>query len=197
MSTNNTVPQGSLTPTSIAFVDDGIAQSEELLKTLQTDRVFLLNDQSSGVEQITQTLAQYSDLESVHIFSHGSQGKLQLGNTILNQTNLTDYQAELESWQTAFSHHGDLLFYGCNLAAADGSTFVEQISQLTQADVAASNNLTGHSSLGGDWELEVHFGHLETAAILNNATQATYVGLLATALSLPAMAVALPVPRLT
>ncbi|MBX2862601.1 MAG: DUF4347 domain-containing protein [Leptolyngbyaceae cyanobacterium MAG.088] len=146
---------------SIAFVDGNVAQADELLGDLQVDRVFLLNDQSSGIEQITQALAQYMNLDSVHILSHGDQEELQLGNAILGQHNLRGYQAELSSWQNAFSQNGDLLFYGCNVAADDdGLAFIEQISQLTQADVAASNDVTGHADLGGDWQLEVTTGNI-------------------------------------
>ncbi len=172
MTTNNIVTPGVSNPLSIAFVDGNVAQADELLASLQTDKVFLLNDQSSGIDQITQTLADYTNLESVHIVSHGSQGALQLGNSIFSQTNLTEYQADLESWQTAFSDHGDLLFYGCNLAAAD-ATFVNQISQLTQTDVAASNDLTG---TGGDWDLEVTTGSIEATIGLSAAAQTAYQG---------------------
>ncbi|MBT9315667.1 DUF4347 domain-containing protein [Leptothoe spongobia] len=173
MSTDNIIPQGSLQSTNIAFVDSNVAQADELLTSLQTDKVFLLNDQSSGLDQITQVLAAYSNLESVHIFSHGSQGQLQLGNSIFSQTNLNDYEAELESWKTAFSQEGDLLFYGCNLAAADGFGFIEQISQLTQADVAASDNITGHT---GDWQLEKATGSIEAGIAVSQATQVSYQG---------------------
>ncbi|MBT9315668.1 DUF4347 domain-containing protein [Leptothoe spongobia] len=176
MSTDNIVPPGSLQPTSIAFVDSNVAQADDLLQSLQTDKVFLLNDRSSGLKQITQTLAAYTDLESVHIFSHGSQGALQLGNSIFSQTNLNDYKAELERWQSAFSQDGDLLFYGCNLAAADGFDFVQQIGQLTQADVAASNDITGHTSLDGDWDLEITTGSIEAAIAVDQATQVAYRG---------------------
>ena len=175
MSTNNIIPPDSLDLTSIAFIDSQVEHADYLLQMLQVDKVFLLDNQSSGIEQITQVLTQYTDLDSVHIFSHGSQGELQLGNSRFSQTNLDDYQNQLERWQTAFSEAGDLLFYGCNLAVA-GTTFVDQISQLTQADVAASNDLTGHASLGGDWDLEVVSGSIEATIALSQATQATYQG---------------------
>ncbi|NEQ50914.1 MAG: DUF4347 domain-containing protein [Leptolyngbya sp. SIO3F4] len=176
MPTDSSATQNSLQISSIAFVDSKVTQADDLLQNLQANTVILLNDRSSGIDQITQTLAQYTNLESVHIFSHGSQGKLQLGDSIFSQTSLSDYEAELESWQNAFSQEGDLLFYGCNLAAANGFDFVEQISQLTQTDVAASDDITGHASLFGDWTLEKTTGTIEAAIAIDQATQLAYQG---------------------
>ncbi|MEM9264082.1 MAG: DUF4347 domain-containing protein [Cyanobacteria bacterium P01_F01_bin.13] len=174
--------QASSQPRSVAFIDRGLTQIDVLEQGLDVDQIILLDDQTDGVEQITQTLEQYQNLESIHILSHGTNGSVQLGNALLSQASLTTYQENLQDWGNALTEDGDILFYGCNLAAAaDGLTFVEQISDLTQADVAASNDLTGHNTLGGDWDLEVSTGQLETAVAIDDATQATYAGLLATA----------------
>ena len=37
------------------------------------------------------------------------------------------------------------------------------MSELTGADVAASNDLTGNQALGGDWDLEIVTGQIESA----------------------------------
>ncbi|MEM9089813.1 MAG: DUF4347 domain-containing protein [Cyanobacteria bacterium P01_F01_bin.53] len=153
--------QAGTSPQSIAFVDSGLAQAYSLQQGIEADYVVRLNDNTSGIEQISQVLRKYQNLDSIHIFSHGSSGALQLGNTILNQAVLAEYQDDLEHWGNSLLHEGDLLFYGCDLAATEeGIAFVEQVSQLTQADVAASNDVTGHASLGGDWELEVTTGDI-------------------------------------
>ena len=39
---------------------------------------------------------------------------------------------------------------------------MEAFSTLTSADVAASDDVTGHEQLGGDWELEQSIGQIET-----------------------------------
>jgi hypothetical protein len=142
MSTDNIVTQGLFKPRSIAFVDSNVAQADQLLQTLQTDQVFLLDGQSHGIGQIAQVLTQYTNLESVHIFSHGNENTLQFANGYLSQENIGNYQEALTDWGNALSQDGDLLFYGCNIAAG-GDQFIQQVSQVTQADVAASNNLTG------------------------------------------------------
>ncbi|MGF1514936.1 MAG: DUF4347 domain-containing protein, partial [Elainellaceae cyanobacterium] len=160
--------------TSLAFVDSSINQSDVLLQGLQVDRVAMLIDQGNNLDQITQELSQYQDLESVHIISHGASGILQLGNVTLDQVALADYQPDIARWGSALSESGDLLFYGCNLAAnANGTAFIEQVSQITQADVAASDDLTGSAALGGDWDLEV-----STGAIASTLSVEAYDGTL-------------------
>ena len=43
--------------------------------------------------------------------------------------------------------------------------FLERLSELTGADIAASANPTGKAALGGGWELEVQIGHIEATPI--------------------------------
>ncbi|MEG5042868.1 MULTISPECIES: DUF4347 domain-containing protein [unclassified Microcoleus] len=43
--------------------------------------------------------------------------------------------------------------------------FLERLSELTGANIAASANLTGNAALGGDWELEVQIGSIEATPI--------------------------------
>src|SRR4028119_281398 len=56
--------------------------------------------------------------------------------------------------------------------------FLERLSKLTGADIAASANLTGNAALGGDWELEVQTGLIETPIPFNANTLKTYSGVL-------------------
>ena len=48
---------------------------------------------------------------------------------------------------------------------ADGQELIESISAVTGADVAASNDLTGATELGGDWELEETVGTIDTQSV--------------------------------
>ncbi|MEM6451879.1 MAG: DUF4347 domain-containing protein [Cyanobacteria bacterium P01_D01_bin.105] len=157
----------------IAFVDSNINQSDALIQGLQVDRVFLLNDQVDAIEQITQTLEKYQNLEGTHIFSHGSENTLNFANGTFSQANLSVYEDALATWGNALSSDADLLFYGCDFAAGDNQ-FIQQISQLTRADVAASNDLTGHAGLGADWVLEVSTGDIEVEIAVDEMTQSSY-----------------------
>ena len=45
----------------------------------------------------------------------------------------------------------EILLYGCNVAQGDkGNNFISKLSEITGADVAASDDLTGNAKLGGD-----------------------------------------------
>src|SRR5690606_5664559 len=55
---------------------------------------------------------------------------------------------------------------------------VAQIAALTNADVAASDDVTGHWSLQGDWELEYAVGEIEHAVLVSAETQEGWVGAL-------------------
>ncbi|MEL6232557.1 MAG: DUF4347 domain-containing protein [Cyanobacteria bacterium J06627_3] len=166
----------------LAFVDAGLAHIDTLIQGLENTKVVLIDRGQDGISQITQTLTQYQNLDSVHIFSHGTNGTLQLGDAVLGGGTISHYQSQLRQWRSAFSEQADLMLYGCNLAAGAASlTLLDQINELTGADVAASHDLTGQNVLGGNWALEVSVGQLETAVLLDEATQATYAGLLASA----------------
>ena len=162
-------PSSSSDIRSIAFVDSNISYADSLIEELSDHHVIQLSAGTNGIEEMTQTLSQYQNLDSIHVFSHGTNGSIQLGNTLLSQAVLNEYHDDLESWGQALTDTGDLLFYGCNVAATEeGLDFVEHVSQLTQADVAASNDITGNANLGGDWDLEVILGAVEDSFIGEN-----------------------------
>ncbi|MEC4852562.1 MAG: DUF4347 domain-containing protein, partial [Jaaginema sp. PMC 1079.18] len=75
--------------------------------------------------------------------------------------------------------------YGCNLAADEsGFALMTALNQLTGADIAASNDLTGSSVLGGDWDLEVVAGSIESNLGLYLWAQSAYDAILATVTNL-------------
>jgi len=164
----------------LVFVDPTVDNIEQLLSGIDSARVVVLDGEQDGVQQITDTLTQYvhAPLDSVHVISHGDRASLQLGSAVLDAQSLTEYADELTGWQSAIAPDGDILLYGCNVAETSlGRGFVQQFSQLTGADVAASDDLTG---LGGDWDLEVNVGAVEAQVILDTITQQQYQGTLET-----------------
>ncbi|MEG4444106.1 DUF4347 domain-containing protein [Microcoleus sp. AT9_B5] len=56
----------------------------------------------------------------------------------------------------------------------DGVAFIQRIAQLTNTNVAASKNLTGSVAKGGDWELEVRTGKIETPLVFEPEVLAGY-----------------------
>ncbi|MDD1610369.1 MAG: DUF4347 domain-containing protein, partial [Methylococcaceae bacterium] len=137
--------------------------------------VLILDPSQDGLTQIANAITAYANLDAIHILSHGSVASLQLGSATLNSENLNLYTQQLTTIGNALSENGDLLLYGCNVAQGDiGQQFIEQLSILTGADVAASTNLTGDANQGGDWVLEAQTGAIEAnSAMVFTATTAT------------------------
>jgi len=145
-------------PRELIFVDAGLPNYQQLVDDVLAKRnddhkieVVMLDTDSNGVEQISEVLAERRDLDAVHFVSHGTDRAVKLGNTWLQGDNLDAYAEDIADWKQSLSNGADLLFYGCELASgADGRALLDAFGSLTGADVSASDDLTGHSSLGGD-----------------------------------------------
>lgn len=168
------------TPKEIAFFDTALSNLQTLIDGLQPDvSVYLLDNTSDALGQIATVLAGYRDLAAVKIFSHGGDGALQLGGQTIDADALTGAAGVLQSWKGSLRAGADLLLFGCNLAATEiGQAFVQQFASLTGADVAASTDLTGHSALGGNWDLEYATGRIETTGVLTDWAKVGYGNLL-------------------
>ena len=165
---------------TIAFVDANIADAAMVMSNLRSDVKILLDPSKDGITQISESLRNYYGVTGIEIISHGDIGQVQLGKSTLSTNSLPQYASYLQQWKTALAPGADLLFYGCNVAAgASGEDFINQIGNLTGADVAASTNVTGSRDRGGDWVLEYNTGSIETATPLTSAEIETYQGILA------------------
>ncbi len=152
------------------FIDARVENYQAFVAGFQaTDSWVLLNAAQDGLDQMVRALNDVTDLASIQIISHGSQGALYLGATVLDSGNLAFYGAQLASIGNALTQSGDILLYGCNVAQGNvGVQFVNALAQATGADVAASDDATGGSLLAGDAVLEQFSGHVETASVSLN-----------------------------
>jgi len=110
-------------------------------------------------------LSHAGEYTALHLFTHGASGKLQLGKDTLDASGLNQagVQGQLHALGQALTPDGDLLLYGCDVAEGQsGLEFISKLAQATQADIAASTNLTG---MHGDWVLESAYGVLEAAPL--------------------------------
>ncbi|MEG4917265.1 DUF4347 domain-containing protein, partial [Microcoleus sp. B7-D4] len=214
-----------VSPSAIVFIDTKVENYQSLIAGVKPGtEVVVLDGNKDAIDQITDILALRTNIDSIHIVSHGAPGSLQLGNGCLSADNVETYSEKLQQWRSALSVDADILIYGCNVASSprtypkvrqgmnslsqsssrlkptgnnlnkqslsedfryetgvetnggsdeyaiddeqardiDGVAFIQRIAQLTNTNVAASQNLTGSVAKGGDWELEVRTGEIET-----------------------------------
>jgi len=179
----------------VVIIDGGVADYQTLLNGIRDDAtrdvtVLRLDSGHDAVEQINRFLATQSNLDAIHLISHGDDAVLRLGEHRIGAENVIGYAADVAAWGRSLGVNGDLLLYGCDVAStAQGQSLADSLATLSGADVAASNDLTGHVTLGGDWELEYHTGNIETAIAPSAAAQAMYMHVLADAA--PAVTVSL------
>ncbi len=126
----------------------------------------MLDDERDGIEQILTALQGKSNLAAIDIISHGSPGSITLGSGVLNISNLNSYESQLLQIGRHLAENGDILLYGCKVAQGEiGLDFIEQLSELTGSDVAASTSLTGATEMGGNWLLEAQAGSIQAQAM--------------------------------
>ena len=170
----------------IIFVDAATPDYQQLLDGLTKNpdiqyQIFILQSDQNGIEQISSALSQHQGIDAIHLVSHGDGEGLQLGNTWLSDTNLNSYNEQLQQWNNALDQDADILIYGCDLASQqEGQSLINNLAALTQADVTASDDLTGASQLGGDWQLEYTIGEIESAIAFNASAQNTWMNVLGT-----------------
>ncbi|MBU4319151.1 MAG: DUF4347 domain-containing protein, partial [Proteobacteria bacterium] len=131
-----------------------------------TYAIHQIHPDEDGFSQISDILKENGEVDAIHILSHGSQGRMNLGSTSLGLDNLDQYRESFSSWSASLTEDADILLYGCNIASGDsGFDFVTSLANLTRADVSASANATGAEIYSGDWALEVSSGNVETKAL--------------------------------
>ncbi|TNJ36781.1 DUF4347 domain-containing protein, partial [Chlorobaculum thiosulfatiphilum] len=161
--------------TTKVFIDSSLDGWESLISNPSADTEYhVLQADQDGIAQIVETLScQDGEYSSIQIISHGSPGAIIIGDTVLSSANIGSYADELATIGHALRDGGDLLLYGCNVGeGAPEQQFVENLSQMIGADLAASDNSTGGTVVGGDWILEVKTGLIESEiSISSNALE--------------------------
>ncbi|MGY4661315.1 hypothetical protein ACVWZ9_002109 [Pseudomonas chlororaphis] len=164
---------------TVVFVDSRVKDADSLLQGLAPGtQVVQLGANQDGLQQIADYLDQHQGVSSVQIIAHGNAGDLWLGNSYLSADNVQARSAVLADIGQDMNAGGDILIYGCYTAEGErGLSFVDSLAQLTGRDVAASSDRTG---LGGDWELEIATGTIESANVLSTQAMQDYQWGLAT-----------------
>ena len=158
----------------VVFIDTNIDNYQSLIEGIDDGiEIQLIDSSQDGLAQMAVWAETHSDYDAIHILSHGSEGQIELGSATLNTESLESYNAELTLLGESLNEEGDLLLYGCEVSLGDDQSFIEQLSLITGADVAASDDLTGSALLGGDWELEKSIGVINSDSIESDVYELT------------------------
>ena len=152
----------------LVFIDANADNVQQLIDGIDPSfEVHVIGADQDGVAFMASVLGGRTDIDAVHIVSHGQSGQLQLGSAMVDAHSIAGSQAQ--SWAQiggSLADAGDILIYGCDFGEGRlGSLTVEALSQATGADIAASDDDTGAAGLGGDWDLEVSAGTVETETV--------------------------------
>ena len=186
-STNDNIHAGNTALTSVTelvIIDSGVSDVDAMLVDLGlrsnvNQHVMILEDSArdatAALTQLSDVLANFHGLQAVHLISHGGAGELVLGGERVDTVDLLANAAIIDNWRSALAPGADLLVYGCDVASgSSGQAFVETLSLLSGADVAASNNLTGGEQAGGDWTFEVQHGNIQHSVAFSDSLQQDY-----------------------
>ena len=126
--------------TEIVFIDGSVTNYSEILIDIDPQaEIVVIHPGGDGLQEIATALEGRGHVDAIHVISHGGGGELQLGNLILSSENLCDFARTLESIGDSLTAEGKILFYGLSLGDGAGEALISTLSELTGADVAASN----------------------------------------------------------
>ncbi|MGL5058433.1 MAG: DUF4347 domain-containing protein, partial [Microcoleus sp.] len=113
---------------TIVFIDAAVKDYKTLLDGVKLGiEAIILNSERDGIAQISEVLANRTNISSIHLVSHGEPGSLQLGKTRLSIDHLEIYSQQLRQWRRALTVDADILIYGCNVAV--GSRVYPKVRQ--------------------------------------------------------------------
>src|SRR4028118_1906146 len=126
------IPKKSVS--TLVFIDSKVEDYQSLISGVSPNaEVIILDETLDGIEQITERLATKQNIEAIHIISHGCPGSVQLGANTLNSSNIESFAPRSEEWRKALIPGGDILLYGCNVAAdVSVTTDIDYIPHISQ-----------------------------------------------------------------
>ncbi|MBF0307853.1 MAG: DUF4347 domain-containing protein, partial [Alphaproteobacteria bacterium] len=172
----------------LVFVDPRVPEHERVEAAIPEGAILVeLDPARDGIEQVTEVLKSYQDVDAIHFLTHGREGGATLAGTEINLATVEARSDELAAWGDHLAQGADLLFYGCEVGKGEaGAALVSALASVTGADVAASSNDTGHESLGADWALETTSGDIDAGIVISAQFQADYYSFLTATIDLSA-----------
>jgi hypothetical protein len=116
--------------TQVVFFEPGVAGFQVLRQGLAAGADAVeLDGSGDGLAEMAAFLRGRHGLSAVHLVSHGAPGALQLGSAALDEQALADRPAEVAALGQALAPGGDLLLWGCGVAAGpQGQAFLRELA---------------------------------------------------------------------
>ncbi|MCG8412927.1 MAG: DUF4347 domain-containing protein, partial [Pseudomonadales bacterium] len=148
----------------LLLIDEAVPDKHLLLRGIDPRvEIVVIRSDENGLDQLTAVLADYQNLSALHIVSHATGGEFELGTSLVDFAALENRPEVLLALDQAMQDGADLLLYGCDIAeSGDETDLLQLISAQANIDVAASLDDTGPRILGGDWDLEIKIGSVES-----------------------------------
>jgi uncharacterized repeat protein (TIGR02059 family) len=160
----------------VAFIDTGVLGWETLRDALPLGiEAVLVAPEADGVAVLESALAGRRGVDAIHVLSHGFPGGFTLGATRVDRAALAAREAAWRAIGASLAMDADILIYSCSVAAGEGDAFLDDLAEITGANLAASRTLTGAAELGGDWDL----GWVRGAVTTPSLDVAGFAGVLA------------------
>jgi hypothetical protein len=155
------------THADVIFAFNNVAGWQDIVAAAPASaRIEVIDAKEDGLARMAEVLGTMSNVDSVHIIGHGDAGEINLGSINLDAESVAQYADELHRIGESLSANADMLFYGCESGAGgSGAALAQALAEATGADVALSNDPTGAKTFGGDWDLEIRVGQVETASL--------------------------------
>ncbi|MCV6621758.1 MAG: DUF4347 domain-containing protein, partial [Cellvibrionaceae bacterium] len=145
------------TKKELVLINSDVADLELIIEQLDNSprnlEYLVIDVEKQGLNFVEQYIASMNDIASIHLIGHGEPGSFQLGSDTINQEFLSSSAEQISNWRASLSENAVIHLYGCDIAS-ENTGFVDELSELLDRPVFASDNTTGFSELGGDWELE-------------------------------------------
>jgi hypothetical protein len=172
-------PAEGATGNQVVFIDPHVPDYQLLAAGVKPgEQVVILNANTDGVRQIADWLASHDEhnVDAIHIVSHGEDGTVRLGSTILSTNDVNQFAQPLAQIGAALKSGGDILFYGCDVGeGAAGGVFMAEMSMATGgAHIAAASHLVGAAGQGGSWDLNVQLGSIDVGNPFTAPTLAAF-----------------------
>ena len=165
----------------VVFFDPSVGEVDILSAGVPAcvETVVLAGDRDP-MAQMAAHLSGRQDLAALHIVSHGRAGELAFTGGTMDAAGLAARADALRSIGSSLVPGADILLYACEVGAvARGRAFIDQLSALTGASVAAAAGPVGAADRGGSWSLDVVAGEVSTPVVFTAAARSAYADVLA------------------